>query len=97
MGGCKDGDRNGGVTQSRFISGERWGTGGAGPEGLGAKVDALYIDCGLSCPVGRGRGGGGGVKDAFDDGSGDDLYAVAGDPRVAGDMPEAGSSAYCEA
>lgn len=36
------------------------------------------------------------MKTAFEDGSGDDLYAVEGDARVAGDMPE-DSPTYCVA
>ena len=47
---------------------------------------------GLSLDPARLRLDGGGGKTGFEDGSGDDLYTFAGESRVAGDIPEAGSS-----
>ena len=76
---------------SLLSSGECLGASGAG---LLENVDMLNKDGGLSldpalvlvlC-------GGGGGKTGFDDGSGDDLYTLAGESRVAGDMPDRGSS-----
>jgi hypothetical protein len=73
-----------------LISGECLGASGAG---LLENVDMLNKDGGLSLdPALVLVLGGGGGKTGFDDGSGDDLYTLAGDSRVAGDIPDRGSS-----
>lgn len=58
------------------------------------KADTLNNASGLSFDPALVRPlDGGGGKTGFDPGSGDDLYAFAGEIRVAGDIPDAGSSA----
>lgn len=73
-----------------MISGERRGGSGAGRL---AKADILNTGCGLSLEPALVRVVGGGGKMGLEPGSGEDLYMFAGDIRVAGDIPEAGSSA----
>jgi hypothetical protein len=72
-----------------LISGEGLGASGAG---LLENEDMLNKDGGLSLDPALVLVVGGGGKTGFDDGSGDDLYTLAGDSRVAGDMPDKGSS-----
>jgi hypothetical protein len=75
---------------SLLSSGECLGASGAG---LLENVDMLNKDGGLSLdPALVLVLWGGGGKTGFDDSSGDDLYILAGDSRVAGDMPGRGSS-----
>ena len=77
---------------SLLISGECLGASGAG---LLENVDMLNKDGGLSLDPALVLvlgGGGGGGKTGFDDGSGEDLYTLAGDSRAAGDIPDRGSS-----
>ena len=58
------------------------------------KADTLNNASGLSFDLVLVRPlDGGGGKTGFDPGSGDDLYAFAGGIRVAGDIPDASSSA----
>ena len=52
----------------------------------------LNTGCGLSFEPALVRVEGGGGKTGLEPGSGEDLYMFAGDTRVAGDIPEAGSS-----
>lgn len=54
----------------------------------------LKTGCGLSLEPALVRVTGGGGKTAVEPGSGEDLYTCAGDTREAGEMPEAGSSAF---
>jgi hypothetical protein len=75
-------------TCSLLISGDSMGpSGGARLE----KADMNKLG-GLSFDPARLRLDGGGGKTGFEAGSGDGMYTFAGDSRVAGDIPEAGSS-----
>ena len=78
------------ATCSLFISGEILGASGAG---LLEKDDMLNRDGTLSLEPARVRIFGGGGKTGFEEGSGDDLYTLAGDNRVTGEAPDRPSSA----
>lgn len=67
-----------------MVSAERNGTSGACAERL---VRDEKNDCGLSFTA-LVRGGGGAWNTAFEDGSGEDLYAWRGEILIAGDLPE---------
>jgi hypothetical protein len=72
-----------------LISGEGLGASGAG---LLENEDMLNKDGGLSLDPALVLVVGGGGKTGFDDGSGDDLYTLAGGSRATGDMPGRESS-----
>ncbi len=76
---------------SLLISGESLG---ASCVGLRENEEILNKDGGLSLEAALARplGGGGGGNVGLEVGSGDDRYRFAGDSRVAGEIPEEGSS-----